>query len=153
MTEPADHSVEAARAAAARNDLDAWVAEFLASPGSDNPVLGEQLTGGTHLWIGPVQIPIDQLNRLAGPPGAPVLAEVDEEYWRDDVQDLAEAVDDGEEPPPVIVTHQDGQLLLEDGNHRVEALRRAGEQSAWAIVGFTDAAERDRFIARSGQTS
>lgn len=149
MTEAEEHSVDAARAAAESDRLDEWVGRFLASPGSDNAVLGDELTGGSHLWIGPVLLPLDQLNRLAGPPGAPVLEAVDEDYWRDDVEDLAKAIDDGLEPPPVIVTHQDGQLRLEDGNHRVEALRRAGAEHAWAIVGFTDAAERHRFIARS----
>ena len=149
MTENVEYSVETARAAAERDELDAWVADFLASPGSDNAELGEALTGGSHLWIGPVQLPLDQLNRLAGPPGAPVLEAVEEDEWRDDVQDLAEDIDDGAKPPPVIVTHENDQLKLEDGNHRVEALRRAGHDHAWAIVGFSDAEERDRFIARS----
>lgn len=149
MTEPDDYSVDAARAAAERDELDAWVAEFLASPGSDNAELGEALTGGSNLWIGPVQLRLDQLNRLAGPPGDPVLEAVDEDEWRDDVQELADDIDDGAKPPPVIVTYQDEQLKLEDGNHRVEALRRAGHDHAWAIVGFSDADERDQFIERS----
>jgi hypothetical protein len=36
-------------------------------------------------------------------------------------------------------------LVLEDGNHRVEALRRAGSNQAWAVIGFVDPEERDRF--------
>ena len=148
-----EYSTEAARAAAARDELGEWVARFLASPGSDNPVLAEMLADPPRSWLGPVQVPLDQLNRLAGPPGAPVLEPVDDDAWRDDVDELARSIEDGHEPPPVIVTQVDGHLELEDGNHRVEALRRAGVEQAWAIIGFDEPATRDAFIARSGAMS
>ena len=38
------------------------------------------------------------------------------------------------------------KLVLEDGNHRVEALRRAGVDLTWAVVAFDDPTERDRFV-------
>jgi hypothetical protein len=140
-------TVETARAAAAEDRLDQWMARFLASPGSDNAPLGQMLGERGLLWIGPIELPISRLNRLAGPPGHPVVVEVDDEEWRDDISDLEEKVEDGWEPPPVVVTYDDGQLKLEDGNHRVEGMRRAGEATAWAVVGFETAEERDRFIA------
>jgi len=139
--------VEAARAAAERDELGEWVVRFLASPGSDNAPLAGQLTQELGWWLGPVQLPLDQLHRLAGPPGAPVLEEVEDHEWRDDVDDLARQVEDGAQPAPVIVAHRNDQLVLEDGNHRVEALRRAGHDEAWAVVGFDSADERDRFLA------
>jgi len=147
MSDGRKYSVESARAAAERDALGEWVAEFLASPGSDNEVLAEQLTTPGRCWLGPVEVPIDRLNRLAGPPDAPVLCPVDEDYWDDRVDDMEEKVEDGWEPPPVIVTARGDQLVLEDGNHRVESLRRAGEDTAWAIIGFADADERDDFAA------
>lgn len=140
-------TVETARAAAAEDALDAWMARFLASPGSDNAPLGQMLRERSLFWIGPVELPIEELNRLAGPPGHPVLVEVDDEEWRDDVADLGEKVEEGWEPPPVVVTYEDGQLKLEDGNHRVEGMRRAGETMAWSVIGFDSTEERDRFIA------
>jgi hypothetical protein len=151
-----DHefSVEAARDAAERNELDTWVARFLASPGSDNAALAERLSQPPRWWTGPVRLPIDRLNRLAGPPDAPVLCPVDEDYWRDDVDELAERIEDEDdwEPPPVIVSHQDGRLVLEDGNHRVEGIRRAGEDDVWAVVAFDDPDERDRFVVPTPAT-
>ncbi len=143
-----DLSTEAARRAAAADDLGAWVDRFLRSPGSDNADLADQLGERPHWWVGPVRLPLDELNRLVGPPGAPALETVDDDEWRDDVDDLAARVEAGEEAPPVIVSHRDDQLVLEDGNHRVEALRRAGRDEAWSIVGFEDEAARDRFLAR-----
>jgi hypothetical protein len=145
----ADHeySVEAARQAAARDELDDWVARFLASPGSDNAELAAGLTEERRWWLGPVQVPVDQLHRLAGPPDTPVLCPVDEDYWRDDVDEMAERIEDQWEPPPVIVSYREGKLMLEDGNHRVEGLRRAGRDDAWAVIAFEDPEERDRFVA------
>lgn len=141
-----EFTVDGARRAAEHDTLDAWVRQFLSSPGSDNAVLGEELTRGERWWLGPLLLPIDSLNRLAGPPGDPVLVALDEEEWRDDVADMAEKVDDdGWEPPPVVVIYRNDQLVLEDGNHRVEALRRAGAEEAWGVVGFDSVADRDRF--------
>ena len=145
MTDDESHSLDAARVAAASDELGAWVAEFLASPGSDNAALGEELTNGLRWWLGPVQVPLKGLHRLAGPDDDAVLCPVDEDDWRDDVDDLAQKVDDGWEPPPVIVSYRDGQLVLEDGNHRVEGVRRSGAHHTWAVVGFDHAEERDRF--------
>ena len=149
MSSTQEYSTDAARAAAERDELGDWVARFLCSPGSDNPGLAELLSEQPRWWLGPVQLPLEQLHRLAGPPGAPVLRTVDDDEWRDDVDDLARRIDGGLDPPPVIVTHRNDQLVLEDGNHRVEALRRAGVDQAWAVVGFADPEELNRFVARS----
>ncbi len=143
---PDRYSVDAARAAADRDDLGTWVAEFLASPGSDNADLADQLAQRPQCWLGPVQLPLDQLNRLAGPPDAPVMEAVDDDEWGRGVEEMAERIEDGWEPPPVVVTHRDDQLVLEDGNHRVESLRRAGRTKAWAVVNFDDCDERERFV-------
>jgi hypothetical protein len=140
-----EYSVEAARAAADRDELNAWVAQFLASPGSDNAVLGEELTEPPRTWVGPMRLPIDRLHRLAGPSGDPVLVPVDDDYWRDDIDGMAARIEQGWEPPPVIVTFRDDQLALEDGNHRVEGLRRAGRDEAWALVSFETDRDRERF--------
>jgi hypothetical protein len=123
------------------------VADFLASPGSDNAELAEQLCSRGCAWLGPLQLPIDQLHRLAGPPDAPVVEVVEEDEWRDDVDDAAQRVEEGWEPPPVVVSHKDGQLVLEDGNHRVEALRRAHQDLTWAVIAFEDEADREHFVA------
>lgn len=147
MSEEQRYTVTTAREAAERDDLNAWVGAFLASPGSDNAPLGQQLTDPPRWWHGPVLVPLDQLHRLAGPPDHPVLRPTEDDEWRDDVDDLADKVDDGLDPPPVIATHRDDHLVLEDGNHRVEAMRRAGEDEAWTVIGFDDESARNRWVA------
>ena len=58
---------------------------------------------------------------------------------------MEQKVRDGWEPSPVIASYRDGQLYLEDGNHRVESVRRSGARHTWAVIGFDDPGERDRF--------
>ena len=145
MSDEHEWSVESARAAAERDELGTWVTDFLASPGSANAALAVKLSQRPRWWLGPVQLPVHQLHRLAGPPGEPVLVAVDDDDWRDDVEELEEKVREGWEPPPVIASYRDGQLVLEDGNHRVEGVRRTGERQTWAIIGFDDPDERERF--------
>jgi hypothetical protein len=150
MSSGQEYTTDSAREAAGRDQLEDWVARFLSSPGSDNGGLAHLLTAERPLaWLGPVQLPLDQLHRLAGPPDQPVLTPVEDHEWRDDVDDLARRIEEGHEPAPVIVSHQGDHLRLEDGNHRVEALRRAGIDQAWAVIGFEDPDERERFVARS----
>jgi hypothetical protein len=146
MTSEDEYSTEAARAAARRDALGDWVADFLRSPGSDNAPLADQLTKKYRWWVGPVQVPLDQLHRLAGPPGAPVLRAVDDDEWGDEVDDLSRRIQAGDEAPPVIVSYRGDRLVLEDGNHRVEGVRRAGRDHVWAVVAFEDPAERDGFV-------
>jgi hypothetical protein len=147
MTEEPEHTVDSARAAAAQDGLAGWVRDFLASPGSDNAALAEELTRTLGWWTGPVRLPIERLHRLAGPPDAPVLEPVGEGEWDDRVYEMRDLVAEGWDPPPVIVAERDGQLVLEDGNHRVESLRQAGRTEAWAVVGFEDEDACARFQA------
>ena len=153
MNDDGSYSLESARAASENGELGDWVAGFLASPGSDNAVLAQTLTEQVHSWIGPERLPIDELHRLAGPSGEPVLCPVEDDYWDDRVEAMADRAEDGWEPPPVIVVYRGDELALEDGNHRVESVRRAGQQEVWAIVGIEREEDRDRFVTRWGPGS
>jgi hypothetical protein len=137
-----------ARRAADRDETAQWVGDFLASDGSDNEVLAAALAMQEHWWVGPIRVPVDDLVRLAGPEDDALVAIADDE-WDDDVSSMEESVDAGWEPPPLLAEHQDGRLLLQDGNHRYEALVRAGAQTAWALIYFDDPGTRDTFVASS----
>ena len=137
-----------ARAAATRDETARWVGAFLASRGSDNAILAAALAQRPHWWAGPVRIPLRDLVRLAGPePDA--LVRVPRDEWEGDVEDMQESLDEGWEPPPLIAEYRDGQLLLQDGNHRYDALARERAPTAWVLVYFDDPATRDTFAARA----
>jgi hypothetical protein len=149
MTDRDRFSLAAATAAADVSDeeIARWVGEFLASRGSDNAVLAAALAQEPHWWFGPVQLPVAALERLAGPEDD-ALCDVDPEEWQDDVGAMQESIDDGWEPPPLLAEWQDRRLLLQDGNHRYEALVREGASHAWTLVYFPSLDERDGFAAR-----
>ena len=132
--------------AARRGRVADWVAAFLASAGSDNPELADALTRRCAVWVGPVRLPLDELHRLAGGEGTPALVEIDDEAWAPRVEDMAEKARHGWEPPPLVVTYRHHQLVLEDGNHRAEALRRAGSDQTWCVVGFDDPAAHREYL-------
>lgn len=139
-----DFSLTSARAAAANGTVALWVGDFLASRGSDNSVLAAALAQREHWWVGPIEVPLGRLERLAGPDD--VLVPIEPAEWEDDVADMEASIEDGWEPPPLLAEHQDGRLLLQDGNHRYEALRREGADAAWVLIYFDDPVARDRFM-------
>jgi hypothetical protein len=144
---PGSFSLGGAREAAARDDVARWVGDFLASAGSDNAVLAAALAQRRHWWIGPVELPVDELVRLAGPEDD-ALCTVDDDEWESDVESMQESVEEGWEPPPLLAEYQDGRILLQDGNHRYEALVREGATTAWVLVYFDSVRARDHFLAR-----
>lgn len=141
MSTDSDYTVHSAREAAAKDALADWVADFLASDGSDNAELGRQLRSDYPIWFGPMRIAFEQLHRLAGPPDQPTVERLTDDD-QDTVESMEESIDDGWMPPPFVATWQDDHLELEDGNHRVESIRRTGEDSYWCVVGVTTDAER-----------
>ncbi len=136
--------LDSARRAAARDETAIWVGRLLASPGSDNAVLAAALAQEQHWWLGPVRIPVGDLVRLAGPEDD-VLCEIDTDEWEADVTAMTESVEGGWEPPPLLAEFQDGRLLLQDGNHRYEALVREGAADAWVLLYFGTPEARDRY--------
>jgi hypothetical protein len=135
-----------ARAAAEQDRTAIWVGEFLASRGSDNAVLAAALAQKEHWWLGPMKVPLDDLVRLAGPEDD-ALVPIGEDEWEGDVGEMAQSLEEGWLPPPLLAEYQDGRLLLQDGNHRYEALQREGEPDAWVLIFFEDPAARDRFTS------
>ena len=144
MTRRQRFSLASAFDAAKEDKLPLWVGDFLADRGSDNAVLAAALAQERHWWLGPIRVPIQELVRLAGPEDDAVCP-IEPAEWEDDVEQMEESIDEGWEPPPLLVQHRDGRLLLQDGNHRYEALVREGVSEAWAIIWFDDPEERERF--------
>ena len=142
-------SVETARDAAASGELGTWVADFLSSDGSDNAELGEQLRADYPMWFGPVRVPFRLMHRLAGPPDQPTLERLTDDDL-ETVEAMEASIDDGWSPPPFVATWQDDHIMLEDGNHRAEGVRRAGDGGYWCVVGVRSDAEREAAEALIG---
>lgn len=140
-----DYSLDNALQAAARDEIAVWIGDFLASRGSDNEVLAAALAQQRHWWLGPVELPLERLERLAGPEDD-MVCPIDDEEWDEDLGEMEASLEQGWEPPPLLVQYEGGRLLLQDGNHRFEAMARAGEETVWALIYFADPADRDEFM-------
>jgi hypothetical protein len=147
MSDSHRFSLAGALAAADQGDeeIARWVGDFLASRGN-NAVLAAALAQDPHWWFGPVRLRTAELEPLAGP-GDDTLCDVQPAEWEDDVDAMQQSLDAGWEPPPLLVEWRDGRLLLQDGNHRHEALLRAAEADAWGLVYFPSLVDRDAFAA------
>jgi hypothetical protein len=94
-----------------------------------------------------LRLPLDDLVRLAGPEGD-IECPIEPDEWEGDVATMEEEVEEGWEPPPLLAEVRDDELLVQDGNHRCEALARAGETEAWVIVWADDDRDADAFATR-----
>ncbi len=148
MTADDPYSVEAAKRAGDDGRLSEWVTTFLTSPGSDNEALAAELAFGHASFIGPVRLALADLRPLAGPDDHDVNIPVPEQEWDDDVDAMDEHLAQGWEPPPLLVSQRDGAYVLEDGNHRHDALRRAGATHTWAVLVRWDESKRSASSAR-----
>jgi hypothetical protein len=150
VTDDEKFSLASAKRAADEDRLAEWVGDFLASPGSSNAELAASLAMKGTTYLGPIRFALDRLTPMAGPDGEDVVVSVAPEEWESDVEAMEHSVEEGWHPPPLLVSHHDGEYLLEDGNHRCETLRRTGTTHAWTILLFADEVERDQFQKEHG---
>jgi hypothetical protein len=130
-------AVEAGRAGA----LEDWVHAFLRTAGG-NRALSDGLAVAPRRFHGPVTLPLPLLERCAGPePG--MAFRVSREAFERRVEGLADALRAGRDLPPFIVEFRERRLVLSDGNHRLEALRRLGRTTWPAVIWTTGSADGD----------
>jgi hypothetical protein len=147
MPQRSRFSLATARRAAAENRTAQWVGEFLASRGSDNATLAAALAEREHWWWGPVRLPVGELVRLAGPE-EDALVPIETHEWEEGVASMEAAIEAGWEPPPLLAELQGDRLLLQDGNHRYEALVREGVAEVWVLVYCDDERALDAYRAQ-----
>lgn len=118
-------------AAADAGRLEGWVHGFLAAGPSANPELSAGLRRAERFWIGPVLLPLDQLQPCCGP-GLEFPVPLHE--WERRISRMAASLGDPKTVPPLIVEWRSGRLSIRDGNHRHAAMRSRGWSGAWAVV-------------------
>lgn len=122
--------------AARQGAIEDWVHEFLLTIGKNEP-MSVGLKKQQRFWWGPVQLELSRLIRCCGPEQY-MEYPVDPERFEQYVAEMVTSVINGWQPPPLIAVYDHGALSLRDGNHRHEALTRAGFDCYWTIVWFND---------------
>ena len=114
------------------------------------------LTSKPKVWLPPMAIDVDKLERIAGPGKA---FHEDEGEWNARLRQIQETFTNVNELPPIIVfaehnTDTDCGFLLTivDGAHRTEALRGIGHTQVWSLVGFDEVDVMTRFLSYAAGT-
>ncbi|WP_238322709.1 ParB N-terminal domain-containing protein [Gorillibacterium massiliense] len=116
--------------------IEEWVHIFLKTIGN-NSSFSDGLKLQKRYWLGPIQLSVSELQRCCGP-------EEHMEYhnplddWEKHIETFCDLIQKGWEYPPLIVQHLEGKLIIRDGNHRHEALRRLHYQNCWVILWDSD---------------
>ena len=124
---------------ASRGQIEEWVHLFLNSIG-DNKPFSEGLKLQKRYWLGPVLIELDKLVRCCGP-------EPEMEYvvhagcWEHQIAEFQQLIRNGWKMAPLIAYNEVSHLVVNDGNHRLEAMRREGVDKCWVIIWETDSPE------------
>ena len=128
-------STESAREYANQGRLEDWIHAYLSDGEWKNLGLSEGLKKAPRWWIGPIQIPIKDMERMCGPE-EDIPYRQDKEFWDKKTSKLAEAFTDPDALPPVILESIDGKLKVCDGNHRCEGANKKGWGSISAVIWF-----------------
>ncbi len=135
-------ALKAARAGA----LEEWVHGFLRGEG-DNPAFSDGLRLEPRRYWGPLPLSLDRFYRCCGPEPDNAYV-VDAVLFDRHVEELRARWRSGWDMPPLILNYRAGRFVLNDGNHRYEALRRSGTDRYWAVVWTTGDADARDFAER-----
>lgn len=112
--------------------IEEWIHIFLKTVGN-NIDLSDGLKNQRRHWIGPLLMPIEVLERCCGPEEHMEFFN-HAHHWEPHIDSFVKLIQEGWDYPPLIVEHDNGKLTVRDGNHRHEAMRRAGVKECWAVI-------------------
>lgn len=56
------------------------------------------------------------------------------EDWEKRIKNLQRLINEGWDMPPLIAENTDGKLIIRDGNHSIEAMKRENFHKCWVIT-------------------
>lgn len=125
-----------------------WVFGFLEGVG-ENLALASGLKHQNRFYLGPVNL---DLSLLVEPLGVPtyLTQENDIEWFYEVVERMSLALEEGWDMPPLIVEYTGGRYVVNDGKHRLAALREMGAMEAAAIIWTNSEEEYDEILHETG---
>lgn len=130
-----------AQAAAQENTLHQWVTAYLKSDQHAPLTLAPGVKRRPRYWLGPLQLPIRYMERIAGPE-RDIPRRKHPIAWEREVARIIRTLTHPEALPPLILHYQPPTLYIVEGSERHEALRRLDELAVWVIIGCDRAADR-----------
>ena len=126
-----DFTLAEAKRYAEKGKIEEWVIEFLLA--TDNTKFVEFIKKRKEAWSGPKEIELDAVERRCGPEKGMQWCEP-EDVFNKKVNEMISRIKKGWGVPPFILWYMDGELIMADGAHRHEALKRLGYKKHWAII-------------------
>lgn len=115
-----------------KGKIEEWVHLFLNSIG-DNKPLSDGLKLEKRFWLGPIAISINDLNRCCGPESNMEYFNSDDS-WDKEIKKFQKLIKDEWDMPPLIAENIRGELIIRDGNHRLEAMKRENFDKCFVII-------------------
>lgn len=144
------YSPKSALQYASEGRIEDWVHDFLQSEGN-NSALSEGLKNQKRWWYGPVEMPLSNLQRIAGPEPDMEYMSASPEAWSKRIGKIQDYLNHGGEIPPLLAQYKNGILELSDGNHRYGAMQKNGQDSYWTIIWFNSKEDEQKFLAIRGK--
>lgn len=145
-----------AKLCAQNGKLEDWVHAYLLSEDGHNKPFSDGLKLFERTYLGPMEMPIDLFERISGPEEH-LPYRIHAGWWEECIERLQEAIKNGADLPPMIIHYYipegetEGKFELNDGNHRWEACKRLGIETADAIIWITEKHECEQFMERFGK--
>lgn len=121
--------------------LSEWIHRYLTDSSHHNPnvPLSEGLKREMRWWVGPLELPLADIERVCGPEEG-MEYRVDAAGWERYMTMLVASFTRLEDFPPLIIFHDDnGHMTIRDGNHRHAAFTRMGLQTCYVFIWFNSA--------------
>ena len=145
-----------AKLCAQNGKLEDWVHAYLLSEDGHNKPFSDGLKLFERTYLGPMEMPIELFERISGPEEH-MPYRIHAGWWEERTERLQEAIKNGADLPPMIIHYYipegetEGKFELNDGNHRWEACKRLGIETADAIIWITEKHECEQFMERFGK--
>jgi hypothetical protein len=134
---------ESAQQYARAGRLEEWIYAYLATDGWNDALL-KRLRRQQRWWRGPIETAHADLVRICGPESH-MEYRVDTHAWERHVSLLQQGLPNNRlRVPPLIVEYRGETLIICDGAHRYEAMRRLGWQTCWIVIWYDS---EEQFIA------
>lgn len=119
---------------ARENRIEDWVNEFLnQSDHHGNAGLSKGLKLQKRFWQGPLELDFVSLIQGCGPSKEYPFYEPEID-WNITISKFKERLENGENPPPLIVEYRPSGFYIADGNHRYGAMKEVGLTKYWCVV-------------------
>jgi len=126
------YTLESAIEAGEAGTLRDWVIAFLEAEGNNLKLAQGLRINQTIRFFGPKEADLAPMKRMCGSPEEKL--QYTDNDWDARVDAMVTAIQQGWNPPPIIISdYYDPEGNLTDGNHRHEALLRAGYTKYWTI--------------------